>query len=106
VAVHGDEHFIALLHGLSCYGYPIIDPHTRRLGVLSITRLAGERNPLVAFLRQRGAEIEQRPRRAEARTNERCSQRCSASSEPRDRRPLRSAATFSGQCHAIELPTP
>ena len=25
VAVHGEEHFITQLHGLSCYGHPIID---------------------------------------------------------------------------------
>ena len=62
VAVHGDEHFIAQLHGLSCYGHPIIDPHTRRLeGILSITCLAGERNPLVApYVASAAAEIEQR----------------------------------------------
>jgi sigma-54 dependent transcriptional regulator, acetoin dehydrogenase operon transcriptional activator AcoR len=61
VAVHGDEHFIAQLHGLSCYGQPIIDPHTRRLeGVLSITCLAGERNPLLApYVGSAAAEIEQ-----------------------------------------------
>jgi|KBSSwiStaDraftv2_1062776.scaffolds.fasta_scaffold317308_2 transcriptional regulator of acetoin/glycerol metabolism len=29
VAVHGDEHYIAQLHGFSCHGHPIIDPHTR-----------------------------------------------------------------------------
>jgi sigma-54 dependent transcriptional regulator, acetoin dehydrogenase operon transcriptional activator AcoR len=62
VAVHDDEHFIARLHGLSCYGHPIIDPHTRRLeGVLSITCLAGERNPLLApYVASGAAEIEQR----------------------------------------------
>jgi sigma-54 dependent transcriptional regulator, acetoin dehydrogenase operon transcriptional activator AcoR len=62
VAVHGDEHFIAQLHGLSCYGHPIIDPHTRRLeGVLSITCLAGERNPLLGpYVASAAAEIEQR----------------------------------------------
>jgi transcriptional regulator of acetoin/glycerol metabolism len=62
VAVHGDEHFIAQLHDLSCYGQPIIDPHSRRLeGVLSITCLAGERNPLLApYVGNGAAEIEQR----------------------------------------------
>ncbi|HEY6577540.1 MAG TPA: helix-turn-helix domain-containing protein [Mycobacterium sp.] len=62
VAVHGDEHFITQLHGLSCYGHPIIDPHTHRLeGVLSITCLAGERNPLLApYVASAAAEIEQR----------------------------------------------
>src|ERR1700742_3061914 len=62
VAVHDDEHFIAQLHGLSCYGHPIIDPHTRRLeGVLSITCLAAERNPLLApYVASAAADIEQR----------------------------------------------
>ena len=62
VAVHDDEHFIAQLHGLSCYGHPIIDPHTRRLvGVLSITCLAAQRNPLLApYVANAAAEIEQR----------------------------------------------
>jgi transcriptional regulator of acetoin/glycerol metabolism len=61
VAVHGDEHFIGQLHGLSCYGQPIIDPYTRRLeGVLDITCLASERNPLLApFVRSAAGEIEQ-----------------------------------------------
>jgi sigma-54 dependent transcriptional regulator, acetoin dehydrogenase operon transcriptional activator AcoR len=61
VAVHSDEHFIAQLHGLSCYGQPIIDPHTHRLeGVLDITCLAGERNPLLApYVRSAAGEIEQ-----------------------------------------------
>src|ERR1700744_5051391 len=62
VAVHRDEHFLAQLHGLSCYGHPIIDPHTRRLeGVLNITCLAGEQNPLLApYVARAAAEIEQR----------------------------------------------
>jgi sigma-54 dependent transcriptional regulator, acetoin dehydrogenase operon transcriptional activator AcoR len=62
VAVHDAEHFITQLHGLSCYGHPIIDPHTRRLeGVLSITCLANERNPLLApYVASAAAEIEQR----------------------------------------------
>jgi sigma-54 dependent transcriptional regulator, acetoin dehydrogenase operon transcriptional activator AcoR len=61
VAVHGDEHFITQLQGLSCYGHPLIDPHTHRLeGVLSITGLAGERNPLLApYVASAAAEIEQ-----------------------------------------------
>ena len=62
VAVHGEEHFITQLHGLSCYGHPIIDPHTHRLeGVLSITCLAGERNPLLTpYVANAATEIEQR----------------------------------------------
>jgi transcriptional regulator of acetoin/glycerol metabolism len=61
VAVHGDEHFVAQLHGFSCYGQPIIDPYTRRLeGVLGITCLAGERNPLLPpFVDSAAVEIEQ-----------------------------------------------
>ena len=61
VAVHGDEHFIGQLHGLTCYGQPIIDPYTRRLeGVLDITCLAGERNPLLApFVGSAAGEVEQ-----------------------------------------------
>jgi sigma-54 dependent transcriptional regulator, acetoin dehydrogenase operon transcriptional activator AcoR len=62
VAVHGDEHFIGQLRGLSCYGQPIIDPYTRRLeGVLDVTCLAGEQNPLLApYVSSATAEIEQR----------------------------------------------
>jgi sigma-54 dependent transcriptional regulator, acetoin dehydrogenase operon transcriptional activator AcoR len=62
VAVHGDEHFIGQLRGLSCYGQPIIDPYTRRLeGVLDVTCLAGEQNPLLApYVRNAAAEVEQR----------------------------------------------
>ena len=61
VAVHGDEHFIGQLHGLTCYGQPIIDPYTRRLeGVLDITCLAGERNPLLApYASSAAREIEE-----------------------------------------------
>ena len=61
VAVHGEEHFIGQLHGLSCYGQPIVDPYTRRLeGVLDITCLAAERNPLLApFVRSAADEVEQ-----------------------------------------------
>jgi len=61
VAVHGDEHFIGQLHSLSCYGQPIVDPVTRRLeGVLDITCLAGERNPLLApYVSTAAREIEE-----------------------------------------------
>src|ERR1700744_4236845 len=49
VAVHDDDHLIPRLHAPSYYGNPINDPHPPRLeGVLSITCLAGERNPLLA----------------------------------------------------------
>jgi transcriptional regulator of acetoin/glycerol metabolism len=62
VAVHGDEHFIGQMHGLSCYGQPIVDPYTRRLeGVLDITCRAGEQNPLLGpYVGNAAAEIEQR----------------------------------------------
>jgi sigma-54 dependent transcriptional regulator, acetoin dehydrogenase operon transcriptional activator AcoR len=61
VSVHGDEHFIGQLHGLSCFGQPIIDPYTRRLeGVLDVTCLAGEQNPLLGpYVRSAAAEVEQ-----------------------------------------------
>ena len=61
VAVHGDEHFIGQLRGLSCYGQPIMDPYTRRLeGVVDVTCLAGERNPLLApYVSNAAREIEQ-----------------------------------------------
>lgn len=61
VAVHGDEHFIGQLRGLSCYGQPIVDPYTRRLeGVLDVTCLAGEQNPLLGpYVRNAATEIEQ-----------------------------------------------
>jgi transcriptional regulator of acetoin/glycerol metabolism len=61
VAVHGEEHFIGQLRGLSCYGQPIIDRYTRRLeGVIDVTCLAGERNPLLApYVSNAAREIEQ-----------------------------------------------
>ncbi|WP_345498554.1 sigma-54-dependent Fis family transcriptional regulator [Nocardia callitridis] len=62
VIVHGDEHYLEVLKGLSCYGHPIVHPVTRRVeGVLDITGPAGSANPLFApFLARAVADIEQR----------------------------------------------
>ncbi|MEU7813722.1 helix-turn-helix domain-containing protein [Pseudonocardia sp. NPDC049154] len=60
VAVRGGEHFAQSLRVYSCYGYPIINPVTRRLeGVLDLAGRAGEENPLFGpFLRQAVEDIE------------------------------------------------
>nr|WP_296763668.1 helix-turn-helix domain-containing protein [Rhodococcus sp. (in: high G+C Gram-positive bacteria)] len=48
LAVRGDEHYIESMKGFSCYGYPLIHPVTKRIeGVLDITYLAAEDNPLL-----------------------------------------------------------
>ncbi|MEV6233147.1 helix-turn-helix domain-containing protein [Saccharopolyspora shandongensis] len=62
VAVHGAEHFVEALKAFSCYGHPIRHPVTRRIeGVLDITGLTRDANPLFAPLLQRAVEdIEQR----------------------------------------------
>ncbi|MCS4255700.1 transcriptional regulator of acetoin/glycerol metabolism [Rhodococcus erythropolis] len=62
VAVHGDEHFIDKLKGLSCYGHPILHPVTKRLeGVLDITCLAADDTSLLApFLVRAVRQIEER----------------------------------------------
>ncbi|MER7014975.1 hypothetical protein ABT324_26395, partial [Saccharopolyspora sp. NPDC000359] len=62
VTVHGREHFIEALKAFSCYGHPIRNPVTRRIeGVLDITGVGPEANPLFAPLLQRAVEdIEQR----------------------------------------------
>lgn len=57
VAVHGTEHFAEKLRKFSCYGHPIRHPITRRVdGVLDITAVASEANPLFAPLLQRAVE--------------------------------------------------
>jgi sigma-54 dependent transcriptional regulator, acetoin dehydrogenase operon transcriptional activator AcoR len=49
VAVRGEEHFIESLKRFSCYGQTIIHPVTQRVeGVLDITCLAEDDNPLLA----------------------------------------------------------
>lgn len=62
VTVHGREHYVDALKKFSCYGHPIRNPVTRRIeGVLDITGVAPEANPLFAPLLQRAVEdIEQR----------------------------------------------
>lgn len=62
VAVHGEEHFIESLKKFSCYGHPVLHPVTRRLeGVLDITCLAENENPLLApFLVRAARQIEER----------------------------------------------
>ncbi|RKT88799.1 Transcriptional regulator of acetoin/glycerol metabolism [Saccharopolyspora antimicrobica] len=62
VTVHGREHFVEALKVFSCYGHPIRNPVTRRIeGVLDITGVGPEANPLFAPLMQRAVEdIEQR----------------------------------------------
>lgn len=62
VAVRGEEHYIEALKHFSCYGHPIYHPATRRLeGVLDITCLAVDDNPLLApFLIRSVRQIEER----------------------------------------------
>src|SRR6202012_1374992 len=48
VAVHRDEHFLAQLHGLSCYGHPIIYPHAWRPELRRELR-AGRDRPTLAI---------------------------------------------------------
>ncbi|MDA3628429.1 helix-turn-helix domain-containing protein [Saccharopolyspora oryzae] len=62
VTVHGHEHFVEALKTFSCYGHPIRNPVTRRIeGVLDITGVGPEANPLFPPLMQRAVEdIEQR----------------------------------------------
>ena len=60
--IHGDEHFLDSLKGLSCYGQPILHPVTRRVeGILDMTGVVSQANPLFApFLARAAADIEKR----------------------------------------------
>ena len=60
--VHAGEHYVHQLQPFSCYGHPVWHPVTRRLeGVLDITGLAADANPLLAALVTRAVDdIEQR----------------------------------------------
>ena len=62
VVIHGDEHFLDSLKGLSCYGQPILHPVTRRVeGILDMTGVVSQANPLFApFLARAAADIEKR----------------------------------------------
>jgi sigma-54 dependent transcriptional regulator, acetoin dehydrogenase operon transcriptional activator AcoR len=73
VAVRGEEHFIESLKRFSCYGQTIMHPVTQRVeGVLDITCLAEDDNPLLApFIirsaRQIGERLLEQAREAERR---------------------------------------
>ncbi|NRI66454.1 Fis family transcriptional regulator [Rhodococcus sp. MS16] len=62
VVIHGEEHFLDSLKGLSCYGQPILHPVTRRVeGILDMTGIVSQANPLFApFLARAAADIEKR----------------------------------------------
>jgi sigma-54 dependent transcriptional regulator, acetoin dehydrogenase operon transcriptional activator AcoR len=62
IFINGAEHYAEALRGFSCYGQPIRHPLTRRIeGVLDITAIAAEANPLLPALIDRAvADIEQR----------------------------------------------
>lgn len=58
VAVHGEEHYIEALKRFSCYGHPVIHPVTQRIeGVLDITCLVEDDNPLLAPFVTRSARL-------------------------------------------------
>lgn len=62
LVINGDEHFAEALRQFSCYGHPIRHPLTRRIeGVLDITTISTEANPLLPALIARAvSDIEQR----------------------------------------------
>ncbi|GGF24157.1 sigma-54-dependent Fis family transcriptional regulator [Williamsia phyllosphaerae] len=62
VSVRGDEHYIEAMKGFSCHGHPLIHPVTRRIeGVLDITYLVDEDNPLLRpLLAQSASDIQSR----------------------------------------------
>ncbi|MBJ7291507.1 helix-turn-helix domain-containing protein [Williamsia sp.] len=62
VSVRGDEHYIEAMKGFSCHGHPLIHPVTRRIeGVLDITCLVDEDNPLLQpLLAQSATDIQSR----------------------------------------------
>ncbi|MGD9959758.1 sigma-54-dependent Fis family transcriptional regulator [Nocardioides sp.] len=62
IFINGAEHYAEALRGFSCYGHPIRHPLTRRIeGVLDITAIAAEANPLLPALIDRAVlDIEQR----------------------------------------------
>ncbi|BBG02639.1 MULTISPECIES: sigma-54-dependent Fis family transcriptional regulator [Pseudonocardia] len=61
-AIHGEEHYLAGLKDLSCYGHPIRHPlRSRTVGVLDITIADRRAHPLFAPLLSRAArDIEER----------------------------------------------
>lgn len=62
VVVHGEEHFHNALKRFSCYGHPIRHPLTHRIeGVLDITGITRDANPMLApFLGRAVRDIERR----------------------------------------------
>jgi len=62
IVINGEEHYVDLLKRFSCYGQPIRHPLTRRIeGVLDITAISEEANPLLPPLIARAvADIERR----------------------------------------------
>lgn len=62
MVINGEEHFAEALRQFSCYGHPIRHPLTRRIeGVLDITTISAEANPLLPALIARAvSDIEQR----------------------------------------------
>lgn len=62
MVVHGGEHYVEALKPFSCYGHPIFNPVTRRIaGVLDITGITKDANPLLApFLVRAVRDIERR----------------------------------------------
>jgi len=62
ITINGAEHFIEPFKGFTCYGHPIRHPVTRRLeGVLDITGVSADANPLLApFLVRAVEDIEHR----------------------------------------------
>jgi transcriptional regulator of acetoin/glycerol metabolism len=62
VVVHGEEHFVDALKPFSCYGHPIVHPLTRRIeGVLDITGITKDANPMLApFLTRAVRDVERR----------------------------------------------
>ena len=62
IVINGSEHFLASLKGFSCYGHPIVNPATRRVeGILDMTSIAVQANPMFApFLSRAASDIERR----------------------------------------------
>ncbi|MBJ8348022.1 sigma-54-dependent Fis family transcriptional regulator [Antrihabitans sp. YC2-6] len=62
IVVNGAEHFLERFKDLSCYGHPIVHPVTRRVeGILDMTGIASQANPLFApFLARAAKDIERR----------------------------------------------
>ena len=62
IVINGEEHYVELFKRFSCYGQPIRHPLSRRIeGVLDITAICDDANPLLPALVARAvADIERR----------------------------------------------